>query len=90
MSRFDQARAFQQNPPPRMAANTPANALVVFDGWTGGGGMMTHEIFFRMNRELTKGETYSVAEIVHVDGRTKVVLNEIGGQWDITLFAAYR
>jgi len=88
--RFSTAIEFLKNPPPRMAANTPVDALVVFDGWMGGS-VVTHDIFVKLtNGVLKKGEVYSVAEIVHVDGSAKVVLNEARGQWDITFFAAYK
>lgn len=75
---------------PRMASNTPVNALVVFDGWMGGAGGVSRDIIFKICRELKKEEVYSVAEIVEVDGRKMVILNEVSGKWDMSFFAAYK
>ncbi len=81
---------FTKNPAPRMAANTPTFALVVFDGWMGGGAELPKDELFKMMRELTIGTHYSVAEVVHVGGRLKVILNEVSGVWDASFFAAHK
>lgn len=75
---------------PRMAQNSPVNALVVFDGWMGGGSGLSHDQFVKMSNELEMGDVYSVAEVLMIDGRTKVRLNEVGGVWDTSYFAAHK
>lgn len=86
MDRFTSAKKFNTNPPPRMAPNTPVDALVVFDGWQGG---IAGSVWFKALQELKKGEVYSVRAINESAGQFSVVLNETNGNWPISLFSAY-
>lgn len=86
MDRFTSAKQFWTNPPPRMAPNTPVNALVVFDGWMG---KVPSSVWFKALQEIKKGEVYSVRAINESAGQFSVVLNEVSGDWPISLFAAY-
>lgn len=84
--RFSAAKEFLNNPPPRMAPNTPAHALVVFDGWPGG---IEGAVYFKALQSLENGELYSVQTLIERDSQIFVVLNEAHGDWPISLFRAY-
>lgn len=86
MDRFTSAKQFMTNPPPRMASNTPVNVLVVFDGWMG---KVASSVWFKALQEMRKGEVHSVLAINERAGQFSVVLNEVSGNWPISLFAAY-
>lgn len=87
MDRFAQALEFIKNPPPRMAVNTPINALIVFDGWMGD---ISSSVLFKALKDLKKGTVYSVHALNENDGHFSVVLNEVSGNWPLSLFSAYK
>lgn len=84
--RFSAAKALMNNPPPRMVPNTPAHALVVFDGWPGG---IEGSVYFKALQILEKGAVYSVQTVIDCGSEFFVVLNETHGNWPISLFRAY-